>query len=288
MTKDYEDYQYQSDDGLTLYARLYGAQHSDKTILCLPGLTRNSADFDKVAPFLAKKYRVLALDLRGRGNSQWDPNPENYIPQKYVQDVYRLMASLTLEKVALIGTSLGGLMSMIITSLTPDKVQGVVINDIGPEVETAGIDRIKGYVGGKAEFESWKDLADRVKAMNVEFFPDASDDEWMHMAKRTGRQLEDGRIVFNYDPALAAPFKASNENPEKFDMWSYFQAMKGTPLLTVRGALSDLFSEETFDKMAAVHGAMDQHVISNVGHAPMMDDEASLKVLDQWASKVFD
>ncbi len=288
MTTTYDDYNYQSGDGLNLYARIYGARNSDKTILCLPGLTRNSADFDLVAPHLAKKYRVVAMDLRGRGNSQWDPKPENYIPQIYVQDVYQLMASLGLEKVALIGTSLGGIISMILSSLTPEKVQGVVINDIGPEVDVAGIDRIKSYVGGKAEFETWEELALRCKDMNGAFFPDATDDEWMHMAKRTGRRLDDGRIIFNYDPALAAPFKASNENPEKFDMWSYFDALKGKPLLTIRGALSDLFSQDTFDKMAMVHGGMDGHIIANMGHAPMMDDAASLKALDQWAAKVFE
>lgn len=286
MIKNYQDYRYQSQDGLSLYARIYNAD-APNTILCMHGLTRNSRDFELVADHLADRYRVIVVEQRGRGDSEWDSNYQNYNPQTYVQDMYTLLGSLGVDKVALIGTSLGGLMSMMMRAMTPDRIVGVVLNDIGPVVEPAGIERIKTYVGKSLPFETFEDLAQITKKMHGDYFPNAKDEDWMRMAKRTAI-MKDGKVVMNYDPAIARPFNEADDNAIPPDLWPLFAAMKGIELLTIRGDTSDLFSEDTLNKMAEVHGNMARHIVPHEGHAPMMDDADSLAALDAWASRVFD
>ena len=156
---NYDDVWYSSHDGLNLYARDYSkALKNNKdaiTLLCMHGITRNSADFEDICNELADRYRLIVVDQRGRGLSDYDPNPTNYNPLVYVQDMFLLLEKLKLSSVVLLGTSMGGTMAMIMAAMNPDKVQGLIINDIGPEIGKTGLERLKGYVGKSAPVSNW-------------------------------------------------------------------------------------------------------------------------------------
>jgi pimeloyl-ACP methyl ester carboxylesterase len=268
-TQRYEDRYFTVRDGLKLHYRDYPGDAGKPPLLCLPGLTRNARDFTQLAERYSPRFRVLALEFRGRGHSEYDPKPERYLPPTYAHDVIELLEQLAVPQVILVGTSLGGLVTMLLAVMAPQRVAAAILNDIGPEIADAGVDRIKTYVGRGARFKSWDEAADAIAA-NTRAFENYTHDDWVRMAKRNCRE-ENGQIVFDYDQAIAVPFNDSAPSPQ-FDMWPLFNALAQKPLLVIRGAKSDLLSAEAFDKMRAAAPDMKVAVVPGVGQAPYLTE----------------
>lgn len=278
----YNDIHFPSaDKRLTLYARDYGIPFDGApVVLCLHGLTRNSADFEWIAAHLCPRYRVIAADMRGRGRSDWDVVPVNYNPAVYVQDMLGLLDQLGIARVAVIGTSMGGLMAMIMGVMARDRMSGAVINDVGPEIEAAGLARIASYTGKTAPIASWADAARTAQFINAVAFPDYGADDWMAFARRLFRE-EGGVPVPAYDPGIAAGLKPQSDAPvAPPDLWPMWDGLQGLPILAIRGALSDLLSPVTLDKMAERHAGMIAVTVPNRGHAPMLDEPEAVTAID--------
>ena len=274
----YSDVYYDSHDlRVKLYARDYGGQ--GMPVICMHGLSRNSADFEVIAPHLSERYRVIAVDQRGRGKSGWDTEPANYSPALYVQDMFKLMGDLDITSAALIGTSMGGIMAMIIAMIAPQAVIGLVINDVGPELDVKGLERIKSYVGKSPPILSWADAAARAKQTNEVAFPDYSDDDWLAFARRTYHEV-DGVPVSSYDPGISGAFDPDGPVVAPPDMWGIWETLKEIPILGVRGELSDLLSEATFGRMLETHPGMRAVTVANRGHAPMLDEPEAISAID--------
>lgn len=268
-----DEVHYESADGLKLFARRYGRRDSSSKVLCMHGLTRNHQDFEPLIAKLGEDHDIIAVDQRGRGRSEWDPKPERYAVPTYVGDMMRLLDLLGLREVALVGTSMGGLMSMIMMHLAPERITGVVLNDIGPVLEKAGLDRIAGYVGGSAAVASWEEAARLTEQVQKSAFPHYGPDDWMAFARRTWVEKAPGEITLDYDPAIAASLGAIRIGfKERFAAWRLFSKMKPKPLLVVRGEISDLFSAKTAARMVKRHPNAREIVVPGVGHAPILDE----------------
>ncbi|WP_440957185.1 alpha/beta fold hydrolase [Oceanicaulis sp. LC35] len=274
----FSEHHYTAPDGIRTYYRRYPAQgDSGKTpVICLHGLTRNSRDFEDLAPIIAEMGRtVVAVDVRGRGRSDYDAHPENYTPATYVQDVIGILDDLGWSKVISIGTSMGGLMTMILSTLRPGLLSGVVMNDIGPELDPTGLKRIQGYVGGAGRFANWEDAGEALRAINGVAFPkETGQDFWIAFAKRTCRAIDTGEIVLDYDANISKPVQSGDVAPP--DLWPFFESLKGTPLLLVRGAISDLLAMTCVEDMARRHGGMELAQVPDVGHAPLLTEPEAL------------
>ena len=263
-------------DGLTIYARDYAplAPVTGLPVICLHGLTRNSRDFEVIAPRIAAcGRRVVAPDMRGRGKSANDPDPAHYQPVIYAQDVSALMDKLEIPEAVFIGTSMGGIVTMVLAAMAPARIAAAVLNDIGPKLSPEGIARIGSYVGRTRPVASWAEAAEAVRAIAGSAYPARLDDGdfWDAFARRTFRQREDGMIETDYDPHIALGFAAAADAPPP-DMTPLFQALAAKPVLSVRGALSDLLSADTVAEMRAVKPDLDFVEVENVGHAPMLDE----------------
>ncbi|MFL6744390.1 MAG: alpha/beta fold hydrolase, partial [Sphingomicrobium sp.] len=232
----YEDRHLTVRDGLKLHYRDYPGDTSKPPILCLAGLTRNSRDFADFAERYSPRFRVLALDFRGRGMSDYDPMPARYLPPTYAYDVIELLDQLAIPEAIFVGTSLGGLVTMAVAALAPQRIAAAILNDVGPELSDAGLDRIKSYVGKGVQFKDWDEVARAIASNNSHAFESYTADDWIRMAKRNMRE-DNGEIVFDYDMAIAEPFKAAGPAPE-IDMWPLFAALARKPLLVIRGANS--------------------------------------------------
>lgn len=263
-------------DGLTIYARDYAplAPVTGLPVICLHGLTRNSRDFEVIAPRIAAcGRRAVAPDMRGRGKSANDPDPAHYQPAIYAQDVSALMDKLEIPEAAFIGTSMGGIVTMVLAAMAPARIAAAVLNDIGPKLSPEGIARIGSYVGRTRPVATWGEAAEAVRAIAGSAYPARLDDGdfWDAFARRTFREREDGMIETDYDPHIALAFAASADAPPP-DMTALFQALAAKPVLSVRGALSDLLSADTVAEMRAVKPDLDFVEVENVGHAPMLDE----------------
>lgn len=272
---EYRLHRYRSACGrLDLSARDYPAREAGAPVLLLMhGLTRNSADFEPLAAHLAGGYRLLVPDQRGRGASDWDPDPSHYRPDVYAQDMLALLEGLGIGRACLIGTSMGGLMAMVMNALRADLATGFVFNDIGPVLDPAGLARIQGYVGPGAAMASWRDAAERCRAINAAAFPDFGDAEWLAFARRTCRENPDGTVSFAYDPAIAKIIDGDDPQTVPAELWPLWDRLDAAPVLVVRGALSDLLSAKTVREMAVRHsGAFAAVEVPRVGHAPLLDE----------------
>lgn len=273
MAATYDDRTWTSSDSLTLHYRDYpGPEAADKLpVLCLHGLTRNARDFAALAESLAATRRVIVPEMRGRGMSDYAPDSDTYSPATYVDDVELLLAELGISRFAVIGTSMGGLMTMLMAARTPGRMSAVVMNDIGPEVDADGVKRIAGYVGQGRSYPTWVHAARGLGDAHGAAFPDYDLDQWLEMAKRTMVVSQSGRIVFDYDMAIAEPFaKPGNAAPP--NLWLAYEALAGVPMLLVRGALSDLLSPDTVRQMSVRNPAMTTITVPRVGHAPTLDE----------------
>lgn len=266
-------------DGLALHVRDYPGPGAATAVLCLHGLTRNSADFEDLAPHLATTRRVLAMDVRGRGRSGRDPDWRNYHLGSYVADAMRLLDAEGLTRIALIGTSMGGLISMMLAAERPQAVTGIVLNDIGPEIDPAGLARISGYVGkAGVTVSDWRDATEAIKAINGAAFPDLTDDEWQRFARRTFRAQDDGTLTLDYDPGIATAMAQGGVAPP--DLWGVFGRLHSIPMLVLRGEMSDILSAGTVDKMAQRHPGLTAVTVPNRGHAPMLNEAKAVKAID--------
>lgn len=267
-----EDIRYDSDDGLKLYARDYPRADSELTLLCLHGLTRNSADFHDLACALQPEYRIVSADQRGRGRSEWDSDSANYTPLRYVTDMFTLIDRLKLKDIVLVGTSMGGLMAMIMTAGNPELFRGVVLNDIGPVVGAKGLERIKSYVGKVKPARTWEEAADQAAEINGAAFPHYTPQDWDRWARRTYAENAAGELELLYDPAIAEPIAASDANAVPPDPWPLFEGLKKMPVLVFRGENSDILEEDCAVEMQRRHPGLKLRTVRGVGHAPMLDE----------------
>lgn len=271
-------------DGLRLHYRDYPGSSEGPPLLCLPGLTRNARDFADLAERISPRLRVIALDFRGRGQSDYDPLPARYVPLTYANDVIELLDQLNIPQAIFVGTSLGGLVTMLLGVMFPQRIAAAILNDIGPDVSPGGVDRIKSYVGKDIRFASWDEAANTIASNYGSAFDRYTHEDWVKMAKRNGRE-ENGQIRFDYDMAIAIPFNTGGETPQ-VDMWPLFEALAQKPLLVVRGAKSDLLTAETAEKMQAAAPAMKLAVVAGVGHAPELNELEAVQAIDAFLSEV--
>lgn len=285
--QNYNDFWYNGDDGLRLYARDYAHKTPGHVIICLPGLSRNSKDFSQLCEHLNKSYRVLAVDFRGRGKSDYDNNPTNYQPAVYMGDMLALLNSLQLEKVILIGTSLGGLVSMLLTSVASDRIAAVILNDIGPEINLDGLERIKNYIGKDAPCHSWNEAITAVKAVHGSEYPDFTQQQWRDFANNLYREDDSGNIFLDYDKAIAVPMQSEdNQASAAVDLWPVFEAMTKLPLLLIRGKFSDILSTDCVDKIRQRHPRLHYCELSNRGHAPLLTEPPCIKAIDHFLATI--
>ncbi len=278
MSASYTDEYWTSPDGLKLYDRDYAGPSDKPPVLCLHGLTRNSRDFAPLAETLAGDWRVIVPEMRGRGNSEYAKDTSTYTPPTYIKDVEALLAELDIEKFVAIGTSMGGLMTMLMAAKDASRIVAAVLNDIGPEIDPTGLAHIAGYVGQGRSFDTWMHAANSLRETHGASFPDYSIDTWLEMAKRTMVLGQNGRLVLDYDMGIADPFKSANDAPQP-DLWPAFKALSDTPTLLVRGELSNLLTEQTQSRMAREHGNLRTVTVPRVGHAPMLDEPESLAAI---------
>lgn len=278
--QDYQDIWYTSTDGLKLYARDYNCGNGEGIpILCMHGLSRNSADFETLAQVLSRKHRVIAVDQRGRGLSQWDTDTSHYTPVVYVQDMWHLLDQLGVEAVIAIGTSMGGLMGMMMAAERPATIRGLVLNDVGPAVAVAGLQRIMSYVGKGNPVHCWDDAVAETRRLNEVCFPQYDDTDWKCMAQRMYRENQQGIPELAYDPAISAPIDHDDSNLVPPDLWPLFEQLGQIPMLAIRGHLSDILSTETFTKMQRVLPHMLAVEVPDVGHAPALDEPAAQRAV---------
>jgi len=276
---------YTASDGLVLSYRDYGDAVWDKVpVMCLAGLTRNSIDFHGLARHLsAQGHRVIAPDYRGRGQSSYDPDWQNYTPHTHLADVDTLMTVLNLHRVVMIGTSFGGLLSMALAVSRPTILAGVVLNDVGPEIDPDGLARIAGYVGTKIEFNSWEDVARQMMHMFSPAYPDFTEADWQAAAKDSFRINKDGMIVPDYDLALGKALAEAGAAP---DMWPAFAALETVPTVAIRGSLSDILSEATFQRMQDMHPDIIDVTVPQRGHTPLLTEPVCLEAIDAFIQRI--
>lgn len=283
----YEEKRWTSADGLKLFYRDYPGGEGATTrlpVICLHGLTRNSRDFEGLAAHIAAQgRRVIVPEMRGRGHSDYSPDSSTYTPLQYVEDLELLFAELGIERFISIGTSMGGLITMLLAAARPGRIEGVVMNDIGPVVDPAGLKRIGGYVGQGRSYPTWMHAAKSLQSVHGEAFPDWDLDQWIEMAKRTLVLSQNGRISYDYDMAIADPF-AQPGNAAPDNLWLAFEALADVPMVLVRGELSDLLAEETVRQMGVRNPAMTLVTVPRVGHAPTLDEPEARAAIDQWLS----
>jgi len=278
-TDRYADGYFVVRDGLRLHYRDYPGDRSKPPILCLHGLTRNSRDFAAIGERYSPRFRVLALDIRGRAESDYDPVPMRYNPLTYAGDVVELLDQLGVSEAIFIGTSLGGLVTMTMAAIAPQRIAAAVLNDVGPQLSDVGLDRIRSYVGRDVRFESWDEAAERIAENNKRVPASYTHDDWLAMARRVCREAEDGSIRFDYDMAIAVPFEASGPTPT-VDIWPLFQALSQKPLLVLRGEVSDLLAPDGLEKMKAAAPSMRSVIVPGVGHAPELSEAEAIAALD--------
>lgn len=281
----YRERRYASAEGLELYCRIYGAEAPQAlTVLCLPGLTRNSRDFEALAPHLAARYRVVCPDLRGRGFSARDPQWRNYHPGTYLADLQRLLQALDLERVAIIGTSLGGLLGMMMGATTPERVAGLVLNDIGPEVDPRGIERIKSYTGLLPPVRTWDEAVSQLRLVFGSAWPGLSDETWSNLARRGYRADASGVPVIDCDPRVGDALRAAPAVPG--GLWPVFARLHSTPMLVIHGALSDILNESILERMQREKPDLERLTVGNRGHVPLLDEPEALAAIDRFLARL--
>jgi pimeloyl-ACP methyl ester carboxylesterase len=274
-------------DGLRLHYRDYcqGKSAGRPPILCLPGLTRNARDFEGVAARLAGEWRLICVDLRGRGESAQASDPLTYRPLTYLEDLEALLEQLELRRFIAFGTSLGGLLTMLLAAAGADRLAGALLNDIGPAIEERGLERIRGYVGRFQSWPTWLHAARHFAETQGELFPAWKVEDWLTFAKRLCRLEPNGRIVFDYDMRIAEPFKQPG-GATGFDLWDAFATLRDVPSLVVRGAISDVLSEATMARMLAEMPAMEGVTVADMGHAPTLDEPEAQAAIDRLLARV--
>lgn len=275
----YSERRWTSSDGLSLFARDYpGADGPAKLpVIAIHGLTRNSADFDAIAPLIARGgRRVLALDVRGRGQSDRATDPMTYQPPVYAKDVLGLLEVAGIERAVFLGTSMGGLITMAITALKSRVVAAAILNDIGPQVSPEGLARIAAYSGQPVDTPTWAAAAAYAKRINEVALPHYTDADWDAFARRVFRDGTEGSPVLDYDPDIAVPIRAAGAKALVPNLWPFFRRLaRKRPTLLIRGGTSDLLGADIAAKMQKAAPEMRYAEIPGIGHAPMLDEPES-------------
>jgi pimeloyl-ACP methyl ester carboxylesterase len=277
----WSDGYWSSSDGLRLHFRDYAGDPSRPPIVCIPGLTRNARDFEGVAERLAGRWRLLCVDLRGRGSSEHAKDPMSYVPARYADDIEDLLREQGLARAVFFGTSLGGIVTMLLAQRGNSRIAGALINDIGPVLETRGLDKIRGYVGRSQNWPTWLHAARAIKEAQTDRYPDWSIEDWITYAKRLCRLTVNGRVVFDYDMRIAEPFKVPG-GEAGFDMWDAWRGLADVPTLLLRGELSDLLSAETEQRMAQEVPTLETVLVPRVGHAPTLDEPIAAAAIERF------
>lgn len=286
--REWSDHYWWSGDGVRLHARIYaGPQGAEAMppILCMPGLARNARDFEDLAPFLGQYQRVIVVEFRGRGESAFAKDPMTYVPLTYVQDVVALLDELSVDRFATVGTSLGGIVSMLMAASMPGRLVGALLNDVGPELEKAGLDRIRDYIGVGGGQPTWMHAARAYAEVNASIYPAFGLHEWLRITKRTHRLTAEGRIVADYDKQIAAPLRLAGSEAG-FDLWPAWQSFGEIPVLILRGALSDILAKPVAQKMAKALPKARLVDVPGVGHAPTMDEAKARTAIGQWVAEL--
>ena len=279
------EYWLYSRDGLRLFSRVYaGPRAGAPTVLCLHGLLRNSRDFEELAPHLAERYRVIVPDVRGRGFSERDPDPAHYEIPVYLQDLEPLLGGLGVERTAVIGTSMGGLMAMVLAASRPNLVTRIVLNDVGPEVDPAGLERIRGYAGKAPSARSWSEAAAQLRLTFGAAWPDLEPSRWEALARRSYRESDAGIIEADADPRIGDVVRSSSSVAP--DLWPLWNALAGLPVLALRGAHSDILSDATLARMQREKADLRTVTVPQRGHAPLLDEPECLTAIDEFLSAV--
>lgn len=283
----YEEKSFRSRDGLKLHYRDYAGDPGKVPVLCLHGLTRNCRDFTTLAQHIAPARRVITPDQRGRGKSAYDPVWMNYHPGTYVDDMWVLLRELSIERVIVIGTSLGGLMAILMAALRPQSLAGVVLNDIGPELDPTGVARIQSYVGRLPPVRNWDDAVAQMQTIFGAALPDYTEAQWRQFARNSFVEDSTGVPRLAADTKIGDAIRAIPAPPGAVQgMWLAFSRLKTIPTLALRGAHSDLLSAQTFDRMQREVPALVRVTVPNRGHPPQLEEQESRQAIDRFLERL--
>lgn len=279
-------------DGLTIRGRDYGARSADNIpLVCLPGLTRSTRDFDEIATIISQDpdapRRVLSLDYRGRGQSDYDQNWKNYSPTVEANDILNSISAAGMTDVSILGTSRGGIIAMLLGSLRPGILKGVMLHDIGPSIDITGLIKIKTYLSRMPTPQNWQDAAEILRTVHKGSFPGFQDDDWQRAARLTFAE-RNGKPFIDFDKNLIKTLDNISPDSVTPNLWPQFLSLRSIPLLTIKGGISDLLSAKTLELMDRAHPTMKSVTVNNEGHVPsLMGDEtraaikAHLREVDQ-------
>jgi pimeloyl-ACP methyl ester carboxylesterase len=286
--RDCADHFISAPDGLRLYARSYRSSSGRRPVVCLPGLARTTLDFDSVAAALAggaeKRRHVIAIDYRGRGQSDYDPNPANYNLATELADLLAVLTALEVPPAVFLGTSRGGILAMLLASVRPAAIAGVILNDIGPVIETQGLLRIKSYVGRLPQPKSYDDGGEILRRLLGAQFPTLTQDQWTLFAKRTFED-KDGSLKVRYDPKLALVLKGISATQSLPPLWKEFEALALVPAMLIRGVNSDILSAETVEAMRVRRPDMTVLEVPDQGHAPLLAEREVISAICTFVEK---
>lgn len=277
-----------SRDGLVLFARDYPGSGDEQRlpVLCLHGFTRNSKDFEDLAPVIAAAgRRVIAMDVRGRGQSEWDPKPKNYHPKVYARDVIGFLAALGIPRAVFLGTSMGGLITLTVALLRPRLIGAAILNDVGPRIDPAGIKRIQAYAGKAPPVRDWQGAADYIRNIYQAALPEYGEEDWQRMARRTFRDGPDGPVL-DYDPAIATASGGKTKSSSLIAWFAFRRLARRVPTLLIRGEQSDIMSAEIAGLMQRRAPALQVAVVPGVGHAPMLTEPEAIIAIDEFLAAV--
>ncbi len=256
----------------------FGSQETEQKLICVHGLTRNSRDFDHLGEVLSKNFHVVCPDVAGRGYSDWLVNPSDYGFTLYVNDMAALLARLGEEKVDWLGTSMGGIIGMILAAQPNTPINRLIVNDVGPFIPKESLSRIGDYLGMDLKFPTIDALEQHLRLVHAPFGR-LTDSEWHHLAEHSAKKCQDGQYALHYDPAIAVPFKEAE--PVDVDLWPIWEAIK-CPVLIIRGEESDLLTKETAEEMLKRGPDAELVEIPKVGHAPTLMDDSQIALVKRW------
>jgi pimeloyl-ACP methyl ester carboxylesterase len=275
------EYWFDSQDGLRLFSRVYPPPAAAApVVLCLHGLMRTGGDFEDLAAHLAARCRVIVPDVRGRGLSARDPDFNRYQIPVYVGDLLALLAGLGAARVTIIGTSMGGLMAMVLAAMHPGMVAGIVLNDVGPELDRSGLDRIRGYAGKSPPVRDWAGAVAQMRAVYGAAWPGLEASRWEKIARASYRADAHGVLQPDADPLIAEPLKDTSRAAP--DLWPVWGAIARVPMLAIRGAHSDILSAATLARMQREKPDLRVLTVANRGHAPLLDEPECVQAIDEF------
>jgi len=276
-----DEYRFDSHDGLRLFSRVYRGPAADApVVLCLHGLMRNGRDFGSLAGRLSRRYRVIVPDVRGRGCSARDPDYGNYQIPVYLRDLQALLAGLGVTRVAVVGTSMGGLMALVLAVTAPGAVARMVLNDIGPEIDPAGLERIRRYAGRSAPVGSWAEAVAQLRSIYGAAWPGLGEQRWQELARLSYRANADGVPEPDADPLIGEPLR--NNPAAARDLWPLWGALAEVPALAIRGAHSDVLSAATLERMQRTKPGLRVLTVPERGHPPLLDEPGCVEAIEEF------